>query len=168
MVRSVLLVLVLALTAAFAALNWGAFSAPTALWLGVTTVQAPVGVIMLCVLGVVSVGFVAWVIWLQGTVLLESRRMGRELQAQRDLADRAEASRFTELRTFMSAELERVTRTADEGRLALMTRLNELEQRQRVAMEETGNSLSAYIGSLEDRIEHRALPAEVVRDGQRF
>ena len=153
MVRSILLLLVLALTAAFAALNWGAFSAPTALWLGLATVQAPVGVIMLCILGVVTVGFVAWIAWLQGTVLLESRRLNREVQSQRDLADRAEASRFTELRTFMSAELERVTRSADEGRLAMMTRLNELEQRQRVAMEESSNSLSAYIGSLEDRLE---------------
>jgi hypothetical protein len=156
MARSILLLLVLGLTAAFAALNWGAFSTPTALWLGVTTVQAPVGVIMLFVLGVVSAGFVAWIVWLQGTVLLESRRLNREVQAQRDLADRAEASRFTELRTHIDAEM-----------LKVMTRFNELEQRQRLAMEENSNSLSAYIGSLEDRLEHRSLPPEVVRhDGR--
>lgn len=157
MARSLLMLLVLALTAVFAALNWGAFSTPTALWLGVTTVQAPVGVVMLFILGVVTAGFAAWVVWLQGTVMLESRRMNKELQSQRDLADRAEASRFTELRAHIDAEM-----------LKVMTRFNELEQRQRLAMEESSNSLSAYIGSLEDRIEHRNLPPESVRPVDRF
>lgn len=157
MARSLLMLLVLALTAVFAALNWGAFSTPTALWLGVTTVQAPVGVVMLFILGVVTAGFAAWVAWLQGTVMLESRRMNKELQSQRDLADRAEASRFTELRAHIDAEM-----------LKVMTRFNELEQRQRLAMEESSNSLSAYIGSLEDRIEHRNPPPEGARPIDRF
>src|SRR6185436_45419 len=107
--RSILLLIVVALTAAFAALNWTAFTTPTALWVGFTTVQAPIGVIMLSLTAFLCVLFVAWVIYLQGTVIIESRRQARELNAQRDLADKAEASRFTELRSFMSAELLRVT-----------------------------------------------------------
>ena len=47
---------------------------------------------------------VAYVLSLQGSVLLETRRHTKELQAQRELADKAEASRFTELGTAMRAE----------------------------------------------------------------
>jgi endonuclease/exonuclease/phosphatase (EEP) superfamily protein YafD len=163
MARSIFIILLLAVVAAFAALNWPAFATPTTLWVGFTTVEAPVGVVMLCVLGLVCVAFVAWVIYLQGVVMIESRRQAKELQAQRDLAERAEASRFTELRDFMATELLRVTRSAEDARAVTLARLADLEQRQRVMLEETTNSLSAYIGSLEDRIEHRALPPEVVR-----
>ena len=150
--RSILLLIVVALTAAFAALNWTAFTTPTALWVGFTTVQAPIGVIMLSLTAFLCVLFVAWVIYLQGTVIIESRRQARELNAQRDLADKAEASRFTELRSFMSAELLRVTQAADESRLAMLARMAEVEQRQRVLLEQTSNTLSAYIGELEDRL----------------
>jgi uncharacterized protein involved in copper resistance len=81
--------------------------------------------------------------------------VARELQAQRDLADKAEASRFTELRSFMSAELLRVSQAHDDLRGLLVQRLDQMEQRQRVGLEETANSLSAYIGEMEDRFERR-------------
>jgi hypothetical protein len=65
---------------------------------------------------------------------MESRRQTRELQAQRDLADRAEASRFTELRT------------------ELMARLDRLQTESRIAVEQNGNALAAQLGELEDRL----------------
>jgi hypothetical protein len=151
-VGTILLLVVLGLTGLFAALNWAAFNTPVPLWLGVATVEAPIGVVMLAVLALVSVLFVAWALTQQGRALLELRRHGRELQAQRQLADQAEASRFTELREFMSSELLRVAQAADTARDTLLARLDRLESQQRLLIEQTGNTLSSYIGELEDRL----------------
>jgi hypothetical protein len=151
-VGTILLLVVLGLTGLFAALNWAAFNTPVLLWLGVTSVEAPIGLVMLGVLALVSLLFVTYAVALQGRALLELRRHGRELQAQRQLADQAEASRFTELRDFMSAELLRVTQVADTARDTLLARLDRLESQQRLLIEQTGNTLSSYIGELEDRL----------------
>jgi uncharacterized integral membrane protein len=164
-IRTLLLAILVLAVVLFAALNWVTFTTPTALSLGVATVQAPLGLIMLCLLVAATALFLAWVIYLQGSVLLETRRQAKELQAQRDLADKAEASRFTELRQFMSAELTRVTQSSSETRSNLLSRLDALEQRQRAALEQTGNSLAAAIGELEDRLERRHVPPDVPRSG---
>ena len=122
--RTVVLLVVLALLAIFAALNWSAFVAPTTLSFGVAHVQAPLGVIMLGLLVVLTALFLLYVVYLQTTVILEWRRREKELQASRGLADQAEASRFTELRAHLD------------------TRLTEIE-----------NSLSAQLGEMRERLE---------------
>lgn len=106
--RTVVLLIVLALVASFAALNWSAFLAPTTLSLGFAQVQAPLGLIMLGLIAVLTALFLGYLVYLQSTVLLESRRHAKELQAQRELADQAEASRFTELRAYLDARLSEI------------------------------------------------------------
>ncbi|MDO8457231.1 MAG: LapA family protein, partial [Burkholderiaceae bacterium] len=93
--RTLLLLLVLVAIAAFATLNWGAFMATTTLSLGVADVQAPLGLVMLGMIVFVSAVFLVFLVYLQASILLEARRHARELQANRGLADKAEASRFT-------------------------------------------------------------------------
>lgn len=121
--RNVVLLVVLGVVALFAALNWRVIVAPTTLSLGFAEVQAPLGLVLLVVLAVVSALFLFYLVYLQSSVLLEHRRHARELETQRELADQAEASRFTELRTLLEA------------------RLDQLE-----------NSLAASIGDLADRL----------------
>lgn len=162
--RTLFLFLVLALTGLFALLNWQAFTAPTTLSLVFGTIEAPLGVIMLGVVFLLGAMCLAYLIYVQGSALMESRRHAKDMQVQRDLADKAEASRFTELREFMNAELLRVTQANDQLRAAMFTRLDEMERRQRTVMEQNANSLSSYIGELEDRMEHRLLHPEVARD----
>ena len=123
-IRSGVLFVIVLLIAALAALNWGVLSAPVEMSIGFTRVSAPLGLIMLGLVVFVCVLFTAWMITMQAAALLEARRQTKALQAQRDLADRAEASRFTELR-------------AD-----LMARLDEM-----------ANANAAYFGQLEDRLE---------------
>lgn len=154
---SVLLLLVLAVIAAFAALNWGVFLSPTELSLGYTTVNMPLGLIMLGLLAAVTTLFLAFVVYLQGSVLFEARRHSRELQANRELADRAEASRFTELRAFLEAELTKQSIQNGE----LLARIDKLEHEFRSFMEQCGNTLAAYIGELEDRLEKISTPHSV-------
>src|SRR3954466_9752130 len=50
--RFILLVLAILLVAGFAAQNWAEFNRPSSLNVGVTTVEAPLGLILLIVLGV--------------------------------------------------------------------------------------------------------------------
>lgn len=151
--HSLLLLLVLALVAAFAALNWGAILAPTDLWLGFTTVQMPLGLVMLGLLVFITALFLVYVLYLQGSILLETRRNSRELHTNRELADRAEASRFTELRTFLEAELARQSTVNQESKTAVIARIDQLEHDFRAFSEQSGNTLAAYIGELEDRLE---------------
>ena len=144
MVRALVFFLVLVLVGLFALINWSAFSALTTLSLGFTTVEAPLGLIMLGFIVFLCVLFTVWVISLQAGSLMESRRQTKELQAQRDLADKAEASRFTELRTELFARLDR------------------LQSESRVAAEQNANALAAQLGQLEDRLERErrmVLPA---------
>jgi uncharacterized integral membrane protein len=157
-IRVLPVLLVVLLAGLFALINWTAFTTPTPLNLGVAVVSGPLGLVMLGFVVVLALMYVGSVVYLQGSALMETRRLSKDLQAQRDLADKAEASRFTELREFMNAELLRVTQANDQLRAAMFTRLDEMERRQRTVMEQNANSLSAYIGELEDRMEHRVHP----------
>ena len=139
MFRALVLFLVLLFVGLFALINGGAFVAPTPLSLGFTTVQAPLGLIMLALVTFLCVLFTVWVITLQARSLKDARRQTRELQAQRDLADKAEASRFTELRA------------------ELMARLDRLQSDARLAVEQSANSTAAHIGELEDRLDRAGL-----------
>lgn len=152
-IRSVLFVIVIGLIAAFAALNWNAFNTPTTLSLGVTEIQAPLGVVMLGVVAGLSVLFLLFILYLQSSVLLEARRHARELQANRELADQAEASRFTGLRVFLDGQLAQLNARHTTVEAALLLRLDQVERSLQTSIDETGNSLAAAIGELEDRVE---------------
>jgi uncharacterized integral membrane protein len=151
--RTLLLVLVILLTVLFAAVNWAAFIAPTTLSLVFTTIEAPLGLIMLGVTASIVVLFLIFVVYLQSSVLFETRRHAKALEAERQLADQAEASRFTELRAFLDAELNRVAAGQEQAKSELLERIERLEHETRSAVETSGNSLAAYIGEFQDRVE---------------
>lgn len=152
-VRTLSLLLVLAAIAAFTALNWSVFMTPTTLSLGVALVQAPLGLVMLGLLAFLTALFLVFVIYLQSSVLLETHRHTREMQANRELAGQAEASRFTELHRFLEVELTKQTSLDAESRAAVLARLSQLDRDLRTAVEQAGNTLAAYLGELEDRLD---------------
>lgn len=151
--RTLLLILVLVAIGGFSVLNWSAFLTPTPLNLGVVDVQAPLGLIMLGALVMVAAVFVVYILYLQTTVLLDTRQHTKELQSNRKLADQAEASRFTELRGFLEAELKRQLAQDADSRAAVVARIDQLERDLRMAVEQSGNSLAASLGELEDRLD---------------
>lgn len=155
--RTILLMIILIAIGAFTALNWTAFNTPTALSLGVTSVQAPLGLVMLGLMVFLTALFLVFVLYIQGSVLLDTRRHARELQAHRELADQAEASRFSELHRFLEVELKGLAGQHAESKAALQARLDQLDQNLRSSIEESGNVIAAYIGELEDRLE-RGVP----------
>lgn len=154
--RSIVLFVIALVIAALAALNWGTLSAPTVMSLGVTTVTAPLGLVMLGLTVLLAAFFLAYVLWLQGTVLVDARRHTKELQAQRELADRAEASRFTELRNFLESQENTHMARNGERHAAVLARIEQLEATLRQRAEQADNTLAAHIGQLEDRLDRRA------------
>jgi hypothetical protein len=154
--RTVMILAVLGLIVVFSALNWSAFIAPTVLSLGFTSIEAPLGLILLGIVALLTLLFLVYITYLQSTVLLESRRHARELQLQRDLAEQAEASRFNQLRNLLETELEKLAADTEQSKSLLLTRLEQLDRDFRAALEQTANSLAAYIGELEDKVESSA------------
>jgi biopolymer transport protein ExbB/TolQ len=114
--------------------------------------------VLLCGLFAVFAGY------LQTTTLLEARQHARELQAQRKLADQAEASRLAELQNLLNSALLRLEQQSQENRSAVQARLDQMEQNLRAAVTQEGTTLSTYIGELEDRLERRE-GAHPVRGG---
>lgn len=143
--RSLLLILTLAAIAALAVLNWYTLAMPVPMSLGVTTVEAPLGMVMLALTALLAVLFIAYVLWLQGSVLLETRRHGKEMQVQRELADKAEASRFTEMKVFLQKQ-------SQETHSALMARIETLESRMLARANESDITTAAYVGQMEHQL----------------
>ena len=128
--RSLLVLVASGLAALFAVLNWRVFAAPATLNLVLTQAEVPVGVMMLMLFAVALI--VLWILvsgW-QGTLLAEFRRQAQELQAQRLLAENAEASRFTELGALIREEISKL----------------------RTELQETEHSIAATIGEMDDRL----------------
>ncbi|MGQ9511225.1 MAG: DNA cytosine methyltransferase [Thermaceae bacterium] len=137
--------LVLALVGGFAALNWGEFTRKSALSLGLTRVEAPLGVILLSLIVLLSLLYLLFTIGLETAALLEVKRYAREMLQYKKLAEDAEASRYTELKRFLEAELKRLEEAEKEEIQALALRVEEV-------LEKHGNTLAAYIGELEDTL----------------
>jgi uncharacterized integral membrane protein len=119
-IRTIFLILFVVLVAALVALNVSEFTRVSQLNLGVATVAVPLGLVMLILLAVVTAGFLGVTLYMQSSNLIETRNYARELATQRELADKAEASRFTELRHFLDAQAtaEQRREAAADGVLA--------------------------------------------------
>ncbi len=152
-IKTLVLFLILLAVGLFAAINWNSFMTPTNLWLLVTSVNAPLGIVMLGVTAFLTAVFLVFIAYLQASMLTETRRFEKELHAQRKLAEEAETSRITELHTFLKTELAKMEQRSAAVESTLQMRVDQLERDLRAFIEQTGNTLSAYIGELEDRLE---------------
>src|SRR5687768_12952167 len=100
-ILGIVILVALALLALFAAVNWSALTAPTVLSFVAFTLEGPLGLILLCFALGFALLFLGYAAMQRTAMLMESRRHAQELKAQRDLAERAEASRLAELRQQM-------------------------------------------------------------------
>jgi uncharacterized protein HemX len=129
-VRSLLMLIVSGLSALFLVLNWRIFAGSAKLNLLLTSVDVPVGVVMLLLFALALGVLWNYVGHWQGTLLIEFRRQAKELQAQRLLAESAEASRFTELGALIREEIAKL----------------------RSELRDTEHSIAATLGEMDDRL----------------
>ncbi len=156
--RTILLVLFILFIAGFVALNFEQVLQPTALNFGFTQVQAPMGLVLLGMLALVLVVFLTALVYYQTVHLMEVRRITREAADQRVLADKAEASRFTELRQYLQTELTSTVARERDLSDKLHMKMDQVQAALTQVIEQTGNGLSATVGELEDRLERQLPP----------
>lgn len=153
--RTLLLILATALVVGFALLNWSEFSRPSPLNLGWTQVTAPLGLILLGLLALATIGFLASIAISHARYVKHEREQAQALQDQRDLADRAEASRFIDLRKSLDDHL-RETRERDKTQASEREQALARSQRDlRTLLEQMHRSLTMHLGEMEARIDAR-------------
>lgn len=114
-------------------LNWPAMTAPTTLSLLVADIEAPLGMLMLAMVVLMTFVFLSVIVMMQIGFNAERQRLTKALEAQRLHANEAETSRIHALREFLQTSFEHINTT----------------------IEESSNSLSASIGEFEDRLERK-------------
>jgi uncharacterized integral membrane protein len=154
--QSLMVFLALLVLAALAALNLGALTQPSGVSLGWRQLaDAPLGLV---VLGAAVLGLL---LSLAGGAMdqrrqqLALRQALEEVQAQRTLANQAEGSRFTELQRHLDLQAQAAEHRAREVVAQLTERLDHMEKALHLQTDQVGNSLAAYIGEVEDRLERR-------------
>ena len=142
--RTIVAAITLCLVVVFALINWTAFVAPTHLSLLVTSVDAPLGLIMLAITALISAVLLSLVLKVHIRALADSRKQTTELRTQRDLASQAEASRITELQKFIETETK-----------SLRDAQNVIAQQFRDDLTAATNTLAACIGEIDERLERQ-------------
>jgi hypothetical protein len=165
--RMLFLVLAILVVAGFTALNLTEFMRYSPLNFGTRVIEAPLGLIMLAALAVVLLVFLISSAMHESRFLIESNRHAKSLQAQRDLAEKAEASRFTDLRQQLDTHLrenrQRDNIAATEFEKTMMQSQREL----RSQLDLINRTLDGRLTELESRLETRlerlqpAVPADV-------
>jgi hypothetical protein len=157
--RTISILIVLGALVLFTAVNWSAFTAPTTLSVVFANVEAPLGLILLGIVVLLAALFLLYVVYLQSSVLIETRRHARELHTQRELAEQAESSRFHELHAFVETGLQNLAQQTEQSKGELASRLDRLEQDLRSAVEQCENTVAAYMAEIDDRLERATEPA---------
>ncbi len=152
--RTLLLIIGIVLMAGFAMLNVDEFTRISPLNLGVTTMMLPLGLVMAMIVIAILLIFLAVTLYMQGTNLIETRQYARELTAQRELADKAEASRFTELRRYMEMQAALSNSRENDHLAAIDQRLQQAENMLLQRIDQSDNSNAAYWGQLDEAQSH--------------
>lgn len=160
--RLAFIILAALVVAGIAALNWPEFTRPDTLSFGMVDSNVPLGVVMLTLIGIVLAVFLVSSAIGESRLLLEHRRHSRALQAQRDLAEKAEASRFTDLRQHLDSHLretrQRESITATEFERNVMQSQRELQKQ----LDQMNHTLATRLGEIEARLAPRDVRVEPV------
>ena len=154
---SFIVVLVLVLAAVFVAANWSVLVQTTPLSFVAFQVEGPLGIILLGITLVIVALVVIYALVLRTNWLLESHRLNREVQKQRELAEEAESSRMTELRALIESELSGVREAIKESAEQAAARTEAADETLTDTLNEAVNSLNAHIGYFDDKL-NRVLP----------
>ncbi len=154
-IRMTLLLVATLVTAVFVALNWPEFVRPTPVSLGVTIVDMPLPLILLAALLLALLGGL-------GNAALNDARHERELslhmrelQAQRNLADKAEASRFTELRHYLDLQAAQARQREAVTTEALQATLIKGQRDMQASVEAMASRLAAQMGERDGVARHQ-------------
>ena len=150
--KILLLIIGIVLIAGFGALNVDEFTRTSTLNLGFTSMQLPLGLVMTVLVIAILLIFLLTTLYMHSTNLIETRKYAKQLNAQRELADKAEASRFTELRRYMESQAVLATNQGNDTVAAIDRRMMQTEKLLLQRLEETDNTNAAYWGQHDDAL----------------
>lgn len=153
--RFLLLVLAILLVAGFAAQNWSEVTRTSTLNFGILQSDGAMGLILLSLLGLTLLLFLVSAITARTQNLIEARQHAKALQAQRDLADKAEASRFTDLRQLLDTHLRESQQRDQIQHTEFEKALSQHQRDTRTQIEQLSHVLNARLAELESRLEAR-------------
>ena len=153
--RLLFIVLAAVLVAGLAALNWGEVTRTSQVNFGLILADAPLAGILLAILALTLVVFLVSSAIQESRNLIEWNRHAKELEAQRNLADRAEASRFTDLRQHLDSSLregrQRDSLTGGDFEKSMLESHRDL----RAQLDTMNRTLLSRLAELESRVEQR-------------
>ena len=150
--KIILLTIGIVLLAIFAVLNVDEITRTSTLNLGFTSMQLPLGLVMLMLLMVSLLVFLVTTLVMHSSNLLENRKHAKLLTAQRELADKAEASRFTELRLYLESQSMVSVQQKRDTLAAIEARLVQTEKLLLNRLEQSDNTNAAYWGQHDDAL----------------
>ena len=136
----------------FAVANWSLLTASASLNFLLFNIQGPLGLILFLALVGFAVVFGVYALSLRTRALLDARRHLKDLDAQRQLAETAEASRLAALTEQVGREFASVRAEIAQTRAAADQRVEESEQRIIAHLDDVSNALFANIGQLDDKV----------------
>lgn len=166
-IRTFIFILGCLLIAGFTALNLAEILRPTTIQLGFSQIEAPLGLVLLGTLLTALAFFLVAMLVFQTGHLIELRQATKEAKEQRNLADKAEQSRFTELRQWLQTQEQQQRLREEAQHQALWARVDALEQSLLTRLDEGHNSLSASMGEMEDRLERQGTALSIGTERQR-
>lgn len=126
----------LAIVAALCFLNWHTLSARAPLDLVVWQGEAPLGIVLLAMAGVLVAFFLFAYLNNQISSLLENRKLLKEIQRVQALADKAEASRMENLHQLISTEFRLLNERLGSASVMAMQSDAQQEQPQPLSLTE--------------------------------
>jgi hypothetical protein len=153
--RLVFIVVMAILLAGFAALNWSEMNRASPLSFGLFVTDASLGMVLLAALGLTLLVFLLSSAVHESRLLYHTHRHNKALDVQRNLAEKAEASRFTDLRSQLESHL-RETRQREAVLNTEMEKSMAQQHRElRGQLEQMHRALAARMIELENRIDAR-------------
>ena len=159
--KTLLLIVGIVLIAAFAVANVEEFTRPGLLNFGFARIQLPLGLVMLLLVIVLLLIFLVTTLYMRSVNLVETRGYAKQLTAQRELADKAEASRFTDLRRYMETQ---AALSANQGKdlvTAMDRRLAQTEKFMLQRLDQSDNTNAAYWGQHDDALTRNRRPVAI-------
>ena len=157
--KILLLTVGIVLLAAFAVANVDEFTRPSVLNFGFTRMQLPLGLVMLLLVIFLLLIFLVTTLYMRSSNLIETRGYAKQLTAQRELADKAEASRFTDLRRYMETQAGLTANQNKDLVTAMDRRLAQTEKFMLQRLDQSDNTNAAYWGQHDDALSRNRRPA---------
>jgi uncharacterized membrane protein len=148
-----LILALLLLVALFSAANWALLTTAAPIDLLLVTVQASPGLVLLSAILVIVLLFGVYVVSLRTATIIETRRHLKALEIQRELADKAEASRFTALAGQIEQQLAATRALIEETRAHTDARIDALDASLARTLNDTANAVFANLGQVDDKLD---------------